>query len=67
MNNNVIIKKIPPKQSQRLTSEQQQAQEKLKSNQIPIFRLNLKTENGKEAFQQYLKLKGIRNWNKKED
>ncbi len=65
MNNKIIIKKIPPKQSQRLTAEQQQAQEKLKSNHFPLYQLNLKTENGKEAFQQYLKLKGIRNWNKK--
>jgi len=61
------MKKIPPKQSQRITSEQQQAQQKLKQNHFPIYQIDLKTENGKEVFQQYLKSKGVRNWNKRED
>ncbi|KAL6591716.1 hypothetical protein U3516DRAFT_673893 [Neocallimastix sp. 'constans'] len=65
--NKTITKKIPPKQSQRITIEQQQAQNKLKANQIPIYQSNFKKENGNETFQQYLKSKGVRNWNQKDD
>ncbi|KAG4086652.1 hypothetical protein H8356DRAFT_1086941 [Neocallimastix lanati (nom. inval.)] len=65
--NKTITKKIPPKQSQRITIEQQQAQNKLKANQIPIYQSNFKKENRNETFQQYLKSKGVRNWNQKDD
>lgn len=65
--NNTITKKIPPKQSQRITTEQQQAQEKLKANHFSIYQTNFKKNNDNEIFQQYLKSKGVRNWNQKDN